>query len=76
MTILPLRRLYIERQIQPEMLNFVSRDEVVTLFNMCVPVQLNLRSRLLGLLVTLITLMCGLSGSLTFWVTNLSPDAL
>lgn len=34
MTILPLRRLYIERQIQPEMLNFVSTDEVVELFNM------------------------------------------
>ncbi len=76
MTILPLRRLYIERQVQPEMLNFVSRDEVVTLFNMYVPVQPNLRSRLLGLLVTLIISMCGLSGSLTFWVTNLSLDAL
>lgn len=34
MTILPLRRLYIERQIQPEMLNFVSTDEVVALFKM------------------------------------------
>ncbi|TFK36330.1 fungal-specific transcription factor domain-containing protein [Crucibulum laeve] len=33
MTILPLRRLYIERQIQPEMLSFVSTDEVVALFN-------------------------------------------
>ncbi|KAG6336922.1 hypothetical protein ID866_2160 [Astraeus odoratus] len=32
MTILPLRRLYIERQIQPEMLSFVSTDEVVALF--------------------------------------------
>ncbi|KAI5122222.1 hypothetical protein M0805_002711 [Coniferiporia weirii] len=32
MTILPLRRLYIERQIQPEMLNFVSTEEVVALF--------------------------------------------
>jgi hypothetical protein len=33
MTILPLRRLFIERQIQPEMLSFVSTDEVVALFN-------------------------------------------
>ncbi|PFH51718.1 hypothetical protein AMATHDRAFT_74760 [Amanita thiersii Skay4041] len=33
MTILPLRRLYIERQVQPEMLSFVSTEEVVTLFN-------------------------------------------
>lgn len=36
MTILPLRRLYIERQVQPEMLSFVSTEEVVALFNMCV----------------------------------------
>ncbi|EGO21211.1 hypothetical protein SERLADRAFT_373019 [Serpula lacrymans var. lacrymans S7.9] len=33
MTILPLRRLYIERQVQPEMLSFVSTEEVVTLFD-------------------------------------------
>ncbi|KAI0958055.1 hypothetical protein AcW1_006243 [Taiwanofungus camphoratus] len=33
MTILPLRRLYIERQIQPEMLSFVSTEEVIALFN-------------------------------------------
>ncbi|KAJ7772989.1 fungal-specific transcription factor domain-containing protein [Mycena maculata] len=32
-SILPLRRLMIERQIQPEMLSFVSTDEVVALFN-------------------------------------------
>ncbi|KAH9981402.1 fungal-specific transcription factor domain-containing protein [Lactifluus volemus] len=32
MTILPLRRIFIERQIQPEMLNFVSTEEVVALF--------------------------------------------
>ncbi|KAI0822788.1 fungal-specific transcription factor domain-containing protein [Trametes gibbosa] len=32
MSILPLRRLYIERQIQPEMLSFVSTEEVVALF--------------------------------------------
>ena len=32
MTILPLRRLFIERQIQPEMLSFVSTEEVVELF--------------------------------------------
>lgn len=36
MTILPLRRLFIERQIQPEMLSFVSTEEVVALFKMCV----------------------------------------
>ena len=34
MSILPLRRLYIERQIQPEMLSFVSTDEVIALFKM------------------------------------------
>ncbi|KAK0463601.1 fungal-specific transcription factor domain-containing protein [Desarmillaria tabescens] len=34
MTILPLRRLYIERQVQPEMLSFVSTNEVVKLFKM------------------------------------------
>ncbi|KAG1734300.1 fungal-specific transcription factor domain-containing protein [Suillus lakei] len=33
MTILPLRRLYIERQIQPEMLSFVSTEQVVALFD-------------------------------------------
>ncbi|KAL0946465.1 hypothetical protein HGRIS_012685 [Hohenbuehelia grisea] len=33
MTILPLRRLYIERQVQPEMLGFVTTEEVVALFN-------------------------------------------
>lgn len=37
MSILPLRRLYIERQVQPEMLSFVTTDEVVALFNMSVP---------------------------------------
>ncbi len=36
MTILPLRRLYIERQVQPEMLSFVSTSEVVRLFDMSV----------------------------------------
>ena len=36
MTILPLRRLYIERQIQPEMLTFTSTEEVVELFKMYV----------------------------------------
>jgi len=36
MTILPLRRLFIERQIQPEMLSFVPTEEVVALFNMYV----------------------------------------
>jgi len=34
MTILPLRRLFIERQVQPEMLSFVDTDEVLDLFNM------------------------------------------
>ena len=38
MTILPLRRLYIERQVQPEMLNFVSTEEVVALFDMYVSI--------------------------------------
>ncbi|KAF8163657.1 fungal-specific transcription factor domain-containing protein [Crassisporium funariophilum] len=33
MTILPLRRLYIERQVQPEMLSFVGTEEVVALFD-------------------------------------------
>ncbi|KAG6816697.1 hypothetical protein H0H87_003785 [Tephrocybe sp. NHM501043] len=33
MTILPLRRLYIERQVQPEMLTFVKKEEVVGLFD-------------------------------------------
>ncbi|CAE6494613.1 unnamed protein product [Rhizoctonia solani] len=33
MNILPLRRLYIERQVQPEMLSFVSTEEVVELFD-------------------------------------------
>ncbi|KDQ10538.1 hypothetical protein BOTBODRAFT_178020 [Botryobasidium botryosum FD-172 SS1] len=32
MSLLPLRRLYIERQLQPEMLNFVSTEEVIALF--------------------------------------------
>jgi len=34
MTILPLRRLFIERQILPEMLNFVTTEEVFALFDM------------------------------------------
>jgi hypothetical protein len=36
MTILPLRRIIIERQIQPEMLSFVPSEEVVALFDMWV----------------------------------------
>lgn len=36
MNILPLRRLFIERQVQPEMLSFVNTEEVLDLFNMCV----------------------------------------
>ena len=43
MTILPLRRLFIERQIQPEMLSFVPTEEVVALFNMCVSYQQSYR---------------------------------
>jgi hypothetical protein len=34
MTILPLRRLFIERQAQPEMLTFVQPNEVEELFAM------------------------------------------
>ena len=34
MNILPLRRLFIERQVQPEMLSFVSTEEVIELFKM------------------------------------------
>ena len=34
MTILPLRRLFIERQVQPEMLTFVTTETVVELFKM------------------------------------------
>lgn len=33
--ILPLRRLYIENRVQPEMLNFTSTEDVLALFNMC-----------------------------------------
>ncbi|EJD02176.1 uncharacterized protein FOMMEDRAFT_87458 [Fomitiporia mediterranea MF3/22] len=46
MTILPLRRLYIERQIQPEMLSFVSTDEVVALFKIFFE-KMNIHSGLL-----------------------------
>jgi hypothetical protein len=34
MTILPLRRLFIERQAQPEMLTFVTTETVIELFKM------------------------------------------
>lgn len=34
MTILPLRRLFIERQVQPEMLAFTSTEDVMALFSM------------------------------------------
>jgi hypothetical protein len=44
MTILPLRRLYIERQIQPEMLTFVNNEQVVDLFNMSVILSYSLHS--------------------------------
>ncbi|KAJ3850230.1 fungal-specific transcription factor domain-containing protein [Lentinula lateritia] len=46
MTILPLRRLYIERQVQPEMLTFVSTQEVVALFKIFFD-HLNVHSNLL-----------------------------
>ncbi|KAL5511348.1 hypothetical protein ACEPAH_4564 [Sanghuangporus vaninii] len=46
MTILPLRRLYIERQIQPEMLSFVSTEEVVALFKIFFE-KMNIHSGLL-----------------------------
>ena len=49
MSILPLRRLYIERQVQPEMLSFVSTEEVVALFNMlvlCILSYLSLQTEL------------------------------
>ncbi|KIK62893.1 hypothetical protein GYMLUDRAFT_41756 [Collybiopsis luxurians FD-317 M1] len=46
MTILPLRRLYIERQVQPEMLSFVSTQEVVALFNIFYD-HLNIHTNLL-----------------------------
>jgi len=46
MTILPLRRLYIERQVQPEMLTFVSTDHVVALFNIYFD-HINMHCRLL-----------------------------
>ncbi|TFY50976.1 hypothetical protein EVG20_g11227, partial [Dentipellis fragilis] len=44
MTILPLRRLFIERQIQPEMLNFTETHEVVALFKIYFD-HVNVRSR-------------------------------
>ncbi|KAF9077228.1 fungal-specific transcription factor domain-containing protein [Rhodocollybia butyracea] len=46
MTILPLRRLYIERQVQPEMLSFTSTQDVVALFNMFFD-HMNMHSNLL-----------------------------
>ncbi|KAJ4000489.1 fungal-specific transcription factor domain-containing protein [Lentinula boryana] len=46
MTILPLRRLYIERQVQPEMLSFVSTQEVVALFKIFFD-HINMQSNLL-----------------------------
>ncbi|KAJ6531569.1 fungal-specific transcription factor domain-containing protein [Mycena vulgaris] len=45
-SILPLRRLMIERQVQPEMLSFVSTDEVVDLFNIFFE-HVNMHSNLL-----------------------------
>jgi hypothetical protein len=40
MTLLPIRRLVIERQVQPEILEFVEMEEVLVLFKMCVIVHL------------------------------------
>lgn len=49
MNILPLRRLFIERQVQPEMLSFVSTEEVLELFKMCVlPLFITSYSTFLG----------------------------
>ncbi|KAK7038187.1 fungal-specific transcription factor domain-containing protein [Favolaschia claudopus] len=45
-SILPLRRLFIERQVQPEMLSFVTTDEVVDLFNIFFE-HINMHSNLL-----------------------------
>ncbi|KAF8205592.1 hypothetical protein K438DRAFT_1905269 [Mycena galopus ATCC 62051] len=45
-SILPLRRLMIERQVQPEMLSFVTTDEVVALFNIFFE-HINMHSNLL-----------------------------
>lgn len=45
MTILPLRQLIIERQVQPEMLSFVSTDVVVDLFKIFFE-QMNVRTAL------------------------------
>jgi hypothetical protein len=50
MTILPLRRLYIERQVQPDMLSFASTEDVVALFNMCVLCNLTQRALIVTLL--------------------------
>jgi hypothetical protein len=44
MTILPLRRLYIERQVQPEMLSFVETEVVIELFNIYFD-HMNVRKR-------------------------------
>ncbi|KAI0256586.1 fungal-specific transcription factor domain-containing protein [Lactifluus subvellereus] len=60
MTILPLRRLFIERQIQPEMLNFVSTEEVVALFDIYFD-QLNLHCNLLDRDVHTPSLVCSRS---------------
>ncbi|KAG9122257.1 hypothetical protein FRC07_001458 [Ceratobasidium sp. 392] len=46
MNILPLRRLYIERQVQPEMLSFVNTEEVVELFDIYFD-HINIQSGLL-----------------------------
>jgi len=44
--ILPLRRLYIENRVQPEMLNFTSTEEVLALFTMYAPLLSSLHARL------------------------------
>ncbi|KAF9261404.1 hypothetical protein L218DRAFT_905442 [Marasmius fiardii PR-910] len=60
MTILPLRRLYIERQIQPEMLNFVSTSEVVDLFNIYYD-HMNMHSNILDRTFHTPSLICSRS---------------
>ncbi|KAF5373845.1 hypothetical protein D9758_000913 [Tetrapyrgos nigripes] len=60
MTILPLRRLYIERQVQPEMLSFVSTSDVVALFNIYFD-HMNIHSNLLDRTFHTPSLVCSRS---------------
>ncbi|EIN07126.1 hypothetical protein PUNSTDRAFT_89209 [Punctularia strigosozonata HHB-11173 SS5] len=60
MTILPLRRLYIERQVQPEMLSFTSTEEVVQLFDIYFD-HMNLQCNLLDRAFHTPSLVCSRS---------------